>query len=736
MIIAKHRHFHNVAKVNANHRMGERSDLTQNELRCHSILFKHDAPVTASIALMFFKWLDQYNSSTASSPQNKEPGILRDLMTKLLTVQLVGPELEIETIGRKAKMQTHIQARAYVVYQWIAVLQHVHPLYQNDPRLEISHYSSFRSFVQECNCAILDRTVALTSQSVRDAEKVSGDDVAQVRTAILSKSDLHNIKASATVHPQASGMNVSYSFVANSNPAGADFHEQNQQNTDHNSQQCQQNLSILLEIANVFNVQLPDKDASDEVPSPKARQQSKDSPSTKGTANDPADFLHVANSAWNSKRDDDPINEFTDMHDLLVGAFPQIFLFGTSYKTKQTLPSSLELEHLLLQYTNVPATSRELLFYLFDCKSRHRVLQNISARIKKDPKAFEDYARLVRSEDFQAKIIQASKKPSSPVAKEVLRTVLPILNFGTRNGAIGGLGDTTSLSRAIAHAQRYGDATTMVTITPDDINCPPTLRLAVRNVDNTTFPATVDDTFFEKLMEGSTEVSPKGSIKIPLSYTHRKKASVENPVAVAFQFRAMMENILTILFGCPVDVQPGTNSKKVTTWFFKATASNCPHHKGIFGEVRSFFGCIETQARGALHFHILLWGGLEPKLLQSAAYIPELCAQVEKALDSIYKAEIPLSMHVKDIIVRKMKHTPHGPQMLPKTSKAYPAMKHAPSILKSKQQWRQFFWDNVLKTGIHEHTFTCKKPPQGFHHCRTGKPSGSSQKTQPVFLED
>ena len=45
------------------------------------------------------------------------------------------------------------------------------------------------------------------------------------------------------------------------------------------------------------------------------------------------------------------------------------------------------------------------------------------------------------------------------------------------------------------------------------------------------------------------------------------------------------------------------------------------------------------------------------------------------------------------------------------------------------------FFENVLKTGIHEHTFTCKKPPQGFHHCRTGKPSGDSHKTQPVFLE-
>ena len=116
----------------------------------------------------------------------------------------------------------------------------------------------------------------------------------------------------------------------------------------------------------------------------------------------------------------------------------------------------------------------------------------------------------------------------------------------------------------------------MVTITPDDINCPSTLWLATRNIDNQAFPATVDEDFFEKLKEGSKEFSPEGTIKIPLSYTQRKKASVENPVAVALQFRALMENILTILFGCPIDFQPGLNSKKVTTWFFKSKASTAP----------------------------------------------------------------------------------------------------------------------------------------------------------------
>ncbi|MGL5934881.1 MAG: DUF6570 domain-containing protein [Cetobacterium sp.] len=247
MIIAKHRHFHNVAKVNTNHRMGERSDLTENQLRCHSILFKHDAPVTASIALMFFQWLAQHDSDS----KNEQHDTLRELFNKILTVQLIGPEGEIENIGRKAKMQTHIQARAYVVYQWLAVLQHVHPLYQNDPKLEITHFSDFHIFLQQCNSCILDNTVALTSQSVRDAEKVSGDDIAQVRTAILTKSDLSKIRQSTSSHHDDSGMNISYSFVADTSLPGADTLQSNRH--------AQRNLDVILKIA---EVQLPAKDPS------------------------------------------------------------------------------------------------------------------------------------------------------------------------------------------------------------------------------------------------------------------------------------------------------------------------------------------------------------------------------------------------------------------------------------------------------------------------------------------
>lgn len=117
----------------------------------------------------------------------------------------------------------------------------------------------------------------------------------------------------------------------------------------------------------------------------------------------------------------------------------------------------------------------------------------------------------------------------------------------------------------------------------------------MRSIDNEKFPATVEEDFFEKLRENSTYTGD-GSVNIPLSYTQRFNAATENPVAVACEFQAMMENVLEILIGCPLDFQPGNNSKKVRTWFFKSKAKNSPHHKGLFGYVSAFFGCVETQA--------------------------------------------------------------------------------------------------------------------------------------------
>ena len=131
------------------------------------------------------------------------------------------------------------------------------------------------------------------------------------------------------------------------------------------------------------------------------------------------------------------------------------------------------------------------------------------------------------------------------------------------------------------------------------------------------------------------------------------KASIDNPVVTAYEFMVLLENVMQILIGCPLNFQTGTYSSTKRTFYFKSKSLNNPHHKGIFGYATAFYGTIETQDRGALHFHVIIWGGITPKLLERASGIPELCEIIEKALDSIYTAELPRRVHIQNLIHKK-----------------------------------------------------------------------------------
>ena len=706
-LVACVRHFHNIVKVQDNHLEGGRSDFTKSVVRGHSILFRHDAPVVASLALIFQKL------KNSSNEQEKDKFILdlKKIFKKLLTVELLGPKGQRETLAYKARMQTVLQVRPHVVYQWLAVLQHCHPLYTKGPWLHyVGDFTPFSDMVKKCGSALMENAVHVNDRAALLTEKLLGDDVAQIRTGILDKSDVENLASEDVEEEVLASMKLSYSYVANSHNAIEDCLNEISSNSskegsnidDHKSKLREKMVAQYMEaLAEVFNISLPEKAKS---------------------------------QIWKSTREENPLNEFEDMQTLLVGAYPWVFLLGKTYPNNSLLNPG-QMEHLLLQYTNAAATCRELLFYLHDCQTRHRILRNLAFRIKKDPSSFDGYAKLMRDDVFRELIIQAAQDPKSDAAKQVLRTVLPVLSFGARNNLVAGsLGDPTSLSRAMANAKRYGHIAGLVTVTPDDINCPRSLRLASKTLDNTSFPAIVDDSFFEELQKNATYVGD-GNVRIPLNYTARWKAATENPVAVAVEFRAMIENVLQILIGCPLDFQPGTRSSQKRTWFFKSKANNCPHHKGIFGHVPAFFGCVETQARGSLHFHILLWGGITPKLLEKAASFPEICSVIQKTLDSMYSAEIPKTEHVKDILIQKMKKTQRGRSLLPAFTKMYPSMQHVPSP-RTKELWDTYFHRARFRSGgIHEHTFSCKQKPAGAHRCRNCRPAGNSNDTCPKMLE-
>ena len=88
------------------------------------------------------------------------------------------------------------------------------------------------------------------------------------------------------------------------------------------------------------------------------------------------------------------------------------------------------------------------------------------------------------------------------------------------------------------------------------------------------------------------------------------KMQMDNPVAAARSFRMILKNVVEILIGCPLNFVGVSTNKRKKTRFHRDFEEGSPHHKGVFGTIHSFFGCIETQDRGALHFHMILWGSV------------------------------------------------------------------------------------------------------------------------------
>ena len=189
--------------------------------------------------------------------------------------------------------------------------------------------------------------------------------------------------------------------------------------------------------------------------------------------------------------------------------------------------------------------------------------------------------------------------------------------------------------------------------------------------------------------------------------------------------QTLIENVMEHLIGCPIEMRHSDNFMQRKTWYFKGNDPKSRQHKGCFGYVTGFHGMTEAQQRGALHFHVLLHGSLTPKLLELAAGTPILQEEVSSAIDSMHSAEIPMSFHVRNYMSKSMK-TNHRkglkenckfPKFPPKATQV-PPMPGAGN----SERWEIFFWETVLETGMHVHSFTCGKPPGGVHGCRGGRP--------------
>ena len=204
-VLARHRHFHSVVKIRNNHASGRCSDFTKCQFRAHSILFRHEAPVVAAVGEMM---TDLALGETAT---------LQDLLAKSLAVELIGPKGEAEKICKNLKYQTHIQPRPHVVFQWYCILRHCHPLYKEFPDLPMKTYDRFKESFNKTNQVIIDQRIDIDGEDAVNADLAEGEDVAQVRSGILSTTDAEQLVTDVRQDEQKgihTPMQVSTSFVS------------------------------------------------------------------------------------------------------------------------------------------------------------------------------------------------------------------------------------------------------------------------------------------------------------------------------------------------------------------------------------------------------------------------------------------------------------------------------------------------------------------------------------------
>ena len=108
---------------------------------------------------------------------------------------------------------------------------------------------------------------------------------------------------------------------------------------------------------------------------------------------------------------------------------------------------------------------------------------------------------------------------------------------------------------------------------------------------------------------------------------------------MTLEYERLINDTLEVLFGAPPESFHVSSGKKDNKTTFR-------YKKGIFGHVYAYYGMHETQHCGTLHFHVIVYGGLSPELLDATADINPLCRAASQALDKIYSAELPASVHL------------------------------------------------------------------------------------------
>ena len=761
LMFAKLRHCLHVIKIESNvdeHRTRERG---QSAIKGCGIMFDHDSPQVVADLL---------------SPKS---------INACVSLQFVGPDGERDRLVQKVLGSANVCGRWFVVCQWLRVLQRVNRFYTDDLQLEDLSIETVTNRVKAANEALVAEAMHTNDERVARQVEIGKDDVRNVRILPSCASEREQGETEPPGTDGAADADGDGVFPFRCSFVTSAAKSANGCDTDANH-------VYLVSAANALGINVREE--------------------------------QVSYSEATSRREREALNEFEHGDVLLCKAFPDVFMFGQAYKNARPALHKSESAHLLMQHTTNAASCQPLLFQLFDQIKRQAVILGMHAKCVSNKEAFEDFANEFCTEEFHEKMRDAVKNPNGNCAKFVLRKTVPFLTCAGRKSVFGAVERNRCAGEILALGRRFSCASNFLTLGIDDINHPNAIRFALASANNSDFPSMVSDASHVAMRRG-LNLKDGAQGMIPFRWSDRHKLMIENPVGAALAYKQVIEDVMTILVGAkPRRAGNGT----------KLTPPDSPDSFGITGTPWAFFGKSETTGSGALHFHVVVWGGLSPDLLESVSDVPELCAKVAAVLDSTNCASLDRHHHVRDLVARGVKdignvrklrargdsHLSSAGTVLPVTLSPAPdalsdstcpaanndatvtapptsargeqlegcdgnhskgsnstanttpcaapnqqvqikrskpsaigsirrvkpttmsvlprtlprAMQIPPDPLEETDDYIWHYSGTIIHCGMHCHTFTCKKPPKGWHGCRLSKPSGMSNGTRPVEL--
>ena len=330
------------------------------------------------------------------------------------------------------------------------------------------------------------------------------------------------------------------------------------------------------------------------------------------------DYLQTV--ASNKDNDDDNIiipvhqdpglmNDFSENNIQIMQSFPWMFPTGRELKCQGSLPTGL-VKHFL-QFYDRRFSDHDFIFFLFDQSRRHACCRAYHATIKNNPSIINLWYDLIHDENFTRNVRQAIKYPDSPFAKELIQHVKKILNVVNNKIPLSANRDVTHLNNIQSINHYRSTAALFVTVSPDIQN----------------------NVLLLSFFKDQHKNNPLDVFKIKFDYHTRLSLVVNDPVLASQMYDLIIKNLEKFLFNFK------TSSK----------SSHCidSFPQGVLGVVHAIIKKTETQDKGLLHSHWLVYTSYNQLLIRQL--VTTFCSQkivdaITEYVDSIQTSSIHPSL--------------------------------------------------------------------------------------------